>query len=450
MLGVRRALVDHHRLIVLRGYRFGLRFRLRFGQFGFQLGLDREFLGLDGFDELGLVCDVIRRVVLGAHLGLSGGVADGHGILLLMFAGHRRGGDETGAFGSGHQVIGPFLEERFAVVRCGHMGALQRRRILAALGSQQDVDHRADEGEGRGEDVDADTGDMSRGVVAHQLHPEPSDRVRRDIQREQPAMAQAELTVGPDQEDEHQYVPQQLVEERGMDDRGDLTGRDAVQRVDVHRPGGIATVEDLHAPRHGGLAAVQLLIEVVAQPSDGLSQHDPRRDGVAEGRQRNPPAAARDPRAHTAERDGAPDAQAAFPDLQRGTDAGTTLAEVGAPVGHQVVQPATDQTEGHCPQRDVVDDSALATTCDPPTVTDDQRHDDAGDDAQRVRPDRNRTEVPDALRGAGEVGKNSRRHDADTFSRTPAANSPVKARTAGTPSLSADTSAEPTMTPLAK
>ena len=366
-----------------------------------------------------------------------------------MFAGQRRRRHQAGALGRAHQVLGPLLEHRL-LVGLDRLPTPQRRRVLPALGRQQHVDHRADEHERRGEHVDPDAGDVGGGVVAHQLDPEAAHAIGRHIQREQPAVAQPELAVGPQQEKEHQQVPQQFVEEGRVHHRGDLTGRHPVQGVHVDHPGGVPAVEHLHAPRHRRLATVEFLVEVVAQPADRLRQDNARRHRVAEGGQRNSPAATRNPRPDTAQEDRAPDAQAAFPDPRRRADAGPAGAEVGLPVGRQVIQPATDQPERHRPHRHVVDDPAFAAAGHPAAVADDQRGDDAGDDAQRVGPDRDRPEVPDALPRTGEIGKHRCRHVAGTFSRTPTASSPVSVRTAGTPSsVSAETRAEPTITPSA-
>ncbi len=108
-------------------------------------------------------------------------------------------------------------------------------------------------------------------------------------------------------------------------------------------------------------------------------------------------AAAADPGADTAQRDGTPDAEAAFPHLERGAQPLAFGTEVGAPICHHVIQAATDQTERYGPQRDVVDDAAFTAARLPTTVTDDQRGDDAEDDAQRVRADGYRAEMPYAL-----------------------------------------------------
>src|SRR6185437_8273399 len=117
----------------------------------------------------------------------------------------------------------------------------------------------------------------------------------------------------------------------------------------VDESGRIAAVEDLQAPRHGGLAAEKLLVEVVAEASDRLRQNDPGRDCVAKCGQRYAPTPAGDPGAYPAERDGAPDSQPAVPDAQRGNGSGPTVAEIGPPVSGQVIQPAADKPERHGP-----------------------------------------------------------------------------------------------------
>ena len=91
---------------------------------------------------------------------------------------------------------------------------------------------------------------------------------------------------------------------------------------------GVAPLVDLQAPRQRRRPAVQLLVEIVAEPADRLRQNDSRRDRVAERGQRNSPPPAPDPRADTTERHRAPDAQAAVPDPQRPDQTGTAVAEV--------------------------------------------------------------------------------------------------------------------------
>src|SRR5271168_3654312 len=217
----------------------------------------------------------------------------------------------------------------------------------------------------------------------------------------------------------------------------------------VDESGRIATVEDLQTPRHRGLAAEKLLVEVVPDPADCLRENDSGCDRVAERRKRNAATAAADPGAHTAKGDGTPDSQSAIPDAQRRNRSGSALAEIRPPVGRQVIQPPTDEAERHGPERDVVDHAALAAARLPASVTDQQRGDDPDDDEQGVGPQRDRSKVPHSLRRAREICDDRRRHDVKFLWRTPAASSSVSARIVDNPSVSAETSAEPTMTPSA-
>ena len=180
-----------------------------------------------------------------------------------------------------------------------------------------------------------------------------------------------------------------------MDDPQDLAGGHPVEIVG--HAGGIQPLVDLQAPRQRGVTAVQLLIEVVSEPADGLGQDDSGRDRVAEGRQRYAARAATDPGSDTTQCDGSPNAQAALPYLEGSAKALAGGPEIGGPVRHNVVQPATDEPERHCPQGDVIDDAGLSAPRLPTPVADHQRGDDAHDDAERVRADRHRAQMPDAL-----------------------------------------------------
>src|SRR3954470_13031714 len=231
-----------------------------------------------------------------------------------------------------------------------------------------------------------------------------------------------------------------------MDHLDQLARRRTVQRVE--RTGGVAALIDLEAPRQCGRSSVQLLIEVVAQPANGLRQNDSRCDRVTERRQRNAMLPASYPRTDAAQCHRTPDAEATVPDAKASRQPCTVVAEVCPPVRDDVIEPATDQAERHRPQRDVVDDPGLAAAGTPPPVTEHQRHHDANDDEQRVRPKGHRAYVPDALRRAGNVGQNCGRH-AGILCRTPSASSTVSDRTAGIPSFNADTNADPTITPSA-
>ena len=231
-----------------------------------------------------------------------------------------------------------------------------------------------------------------------------------------------------------------------MDNSDQLPGRHAVEGV--AEPGRVASLVDLQTPRHGRRATVEFLIEIIAEPTDRLRQDDARRDRITERRQRNTAPATADPRTHSTQRHRTPDAEAAVPDPERRTQTGAALTEICRPVGQHVIQPATHQPERHRPHGDVVDHAAFAAARRPAPVADHQRRHDARDDAERIRTQRHTADEPDALIRARDVGQRRDRH-ARTACRTPSASSAVSARTASTPSSSAETNADPTITPSA-
>src|SRR5271156_731850 len=217
----------------------------------------------------------------------------------------------------------------------------------------------------------------------------------------------------------------------------------------IYESGRVTTVEDLQTPRHRRLAAEKLLVEVVPETADRLRENDAGGYRVAERGKRNAATSAGDPRAHTAQRDGTPDSQAAVPDAQRRDRSDTPLTEIGPPISCQVIQPTADEPERYGPQRDVINHTAFAAAGLPASITDQQRRYDADDDEQRVGADGHRPQMPHSLRRAWEICDDSRCHNPEILWRTPAASSSVNARIAGSPAVNAATSAEPTMTPSA-
>src|SRR3954470_3716884 len=94
-------------------------------------------------------------------------------------------------------------------------------------------------------------------------------------------------------------------------------------------------------------------------------------------------------------------------------------------------QTAMSSTSPDAPPRATPDGVVEHAPRPPPTghpalLGDQHRGDDPGDDAQRVGPDRQRSEFPDALGGAGQGGEH--RH-----ARTPRARSSDRARTPSAP-----------------
>src|SRR6185437_3034219 len=105
-----------------------------------------------------------------------------------------------------------------------------------------------------------------------------------------------------------------------------------------------------------------------------------RYGGVGEGDEVHPVPPAADPHPERTERDGAPDAQAAVPDLQR-VQRVLALGEVQLRVGDHVVEPAADDAEDDRPAGDVTDLTGQTTARLPPPVGQPERDQDAGHDA---------------------------------------------------------------------
>ena len=166
--------------------------------------------------------------------------------------------------------------------------------------------------------------------------------------------------------------------------------------------GGPVRRVDPQAPRQRGGCPVQLLVEVVPPPADRLREHQTGRQGVGEVGQPDPLAAAADPRPDRAERDRTPDPQAAVPDEQR-PDRLLPGREVQLRVGDHVIQPAADDPERHRPHHHIGDVVGIPPGGRPPPAGQPHGDQDPGDDAQRIRPDRHRPQVPHPLRGARNV-----------------------------------------------
>ena len=103
-----------------------------------------------------------------------------------------------------------------------------------------------------------------------------------------------------------------------------------------------------------------------------------------------------------AERDRSPDAQAAVPDVER-LDRIAPWQEIQLRVGEHVVKTSAHDPERDGPQRDVGDVVGITAAGLPPPLRQPDRHENPSDDAQRVRPDRDRAQMPDALARAGQI-----------------------------------------------
>jgi hypothetical protein len=148
--------------------------------------------------------------------------------------------------------------------------------------------------------------------------------------------------------EEHGHARQGLAEERGVVGGDVGSVRRPVCGVDPQRPG------------QGAGCAVQFLVEVVAEPADGLSEHQTGSDGIGECREPDAGPFASDPRAERSQRDRSPDAEPAVPDVE-GSDGFPAGGEVQLGVGDHVVEASADYPERHRPH------GHIQHVTDPPT-----------------------------------------------------------------------------------
>src|SRR6185369_13306821 len=102
------------------------------------------------------------------------------------------------------------------------------------------------------------------------------------------------------------------------------------------------------APGQRGATAIELVVEPVAEASDPLRQRQARSQCVGDEGERDLQAAAGQPGADGTPDDGAPDAQAALPDVE---DLYPVLALVEVELRRRdhVVDPGADDAERHRP-----------------------------------------------------------------------------------------------------
>src|SRR5215475_7276521 len=274
------------------------------------------------------------------------------------------------------------------------------RRFVVHVAVPQEPDQRADEHDDRRPVVQAQSQETVGIVAAHRLNPEPSDCVAHGVQGERIAPAEPPLACCPDEEQREGQVPQRLVQERRVVVAANHPA-DVAEPARLRPSGRHVAVVDRQPPRHVGRPAVQLVVEPVAPPPDRLRRGNTRRRGVGEGAEPNALAVTADPRPEHAQRNGTPDAKATVPDLER-VQRMFACAEVLLVVGNDVVEPSADDAHDDGPERDVPDVVPIAAAGLPPARRNGERYEDAGHDAQRVCPDRDRSEVPDRARRAGD------------------------------------------------
>src|SRR3954467_53311 len=201
------------------------------------------------------------------HAGGIGGVAGHDGQAVAGQVVGRRVADDGGDLVPARERLGhrpgpdaPARAEDDDLHRLLLMAAILPDTALRAYEPRQpdDRQHRGDE------EVQAQAEDVLGRVDAQQLLEDPEGRVARDVEREEPGCADGAAPSQPHQEGRQGQVPDDLVEEGGGEGGAVEVARQPVVAV------------DLEAPRQRGRAPVELLVEVVADATDGLRDEQRR------------------------------------------------------------------------------------------------------------------------------------------------------------------------------
>src|ERR1019366_7320241 len=179
--------------------------------------------------------------------------------------------------------------------------------------------------------------EVVRRIDPQRLLEDPKRAVAGDVEREEPGNLDLARPSKPDQRSGEHEVPDDLVEEGGLEGAVLEVARRAMRHVDLQPPG------------QRGRPAEQLLVEVVADPPDRLCDEHSGGAGVHELRDaRSGPADPPDPD-ERAERDPTPDSKPSRPDRERPPPMRRNLV----PTGDEEVQAPADDTCGEAPQRHV-------------------------------------------------------------------------------------------------
>ena len=211
------------------------------------------------------------------------------------------------ADGTGHGVT--LTSRSDAALRHGHLRSAGRRcrtrRAVTPLG-EPEPDEARDADEARDPGVHAQAEDVVRGSMRNELDPEAAEGVERDVEREEPRWPRVEPPLDHvDEQARGEQVPQDLVEERWV--VGHLIdGRErSMDRVDLEAPGQVGRLPE------------ELLVPPVADATHGLGDEKPWCEAVGEQPDVRAGTLGDEAADEAAERDPAPDAEAALPDRER-------------------------------------------------------------------------------------------------------------------------------------
>ena len=234
---------------------------------------------------------------------------------------------------------------------------------------QRDADETRDLGDPEGAHPEA--------VHADRFDQEAADGVEADVEVEDRARPIGEPPPRADQRDEHERVPERLVEEGRVEVLVPRVLEGAVLRGNVEPPGQVG----------GGTEG--LLVEEVAPAPDGLADRDARRDDVERPPDRQPLPAGDPEAGEDAGDQAAVDREPTLPDRR---DLPGVLAVV-VPVEDDLVDPGAHESRDDRPLRGVeelVGGHALALGG---AVGEPEADEDRGGHEDAVPPDRQRPEV---------------------------------------------------------
>ena len=158
---------------------------------------------------------------------------------------------------------------------------------------------------------------------------------------------------------------------------------------------------DLEPPGQVGRLAEELLVPPVADPPDRLRDEQPGREAVGEQPDVGAGALGDEPADEAAERDPAPDAEAALPDRERPPP----LVGHLVPARREVVEPGADDAGADAPDGAAEDQVPVAAAVDEAVAGDPDADADRREQRQAVHVDRQRAEVDGAVRRRGDRGE---------------------------------------------
>ena len=145
-------------------------------------------------------------------------------------------------------------------------------------------------------------------VDPDRLEPHPADAVEDEVQADELAPAEVIVPLEQQQHGHAEKVPDHLVEERRVKQGA---------RRQADRVRGVRRL-DLQPPRQVGRLAVQLVVEVVAEPADRLGEQECRRQRIREAPEPDAGDPAPDEYTECAAEQRSEDRDAALPDVERG------------------------------------------------------------------------------------------------------------------------------------